>query len=185
MCFWSTKTKAHNPNQAFFEIRFTEDSCIIKADFPWTLRNAFLAEYPEFKQNKAGFTKGVKQYLQKHLIIQYQNKALIWQIRQAKAEHSHSIRYIFSAKLPDFQTLEFRNTCMFNLYKNQINFHTIHLKDEKLNFQTSKSKPFFEIDINQNSKSQKQTSSFLFYILIFSGILLGILIIFQLRKRIK
>ena len=58
---------AHSPFEAFFSISQSKDSVLIKAEFPWTLRNALLAFSPDLvnAKNSQDFEKAFVDYIKK------------------------------------------------------------------------------------------------------------------------
>ena len=95
MSIISWSSCAHAPNEAFFEFFESDKQLLIKAEFPWTIREALLAARPELKkaQTTEEMMAGLLSYLQEHIEVRNEQNQLI-QIQSIKAApntngHSH------------------------------------------------------------------------------------------------
>lgn len=188
LCLVSIKSFAHDPNEAYFTIDFQGDSCFIEAEFPWAFRNALLKEFPNLEEQKSteAFQEAVKKYLQKYFILNKDGKVLTFQLIQRKGSHSHSVKYILTFYIKGFQKLEFENTCMFNLYNNQVNHHTINWENKQYQVETNSKQVSFAFDKNPENLEEIsffQTQFFSYTILFFLVVLVAISLYLVLRKR--
>lgn len=190
LCFFSIKSLAHDPDEAYFTINFQGDSCLVEAEFPWAFRNALLKEFPELEKQKttATFQEAVKKYFQKYFLLKKDGQILDFQIKQIEGSHSHSVKYILTFDVTGFQKIEFQNICMLNLYPNQVNHHTISWKEKQYQVETNAQQTSFTFDRNPNQSKQlnSSTSSWLSYTVIaLIIILLLISLLFILKKYSK
>lgn len=71
MSISSWSVYAHAPNEAFFELFVSGQELLIKAEFPWTIRNVLLTANPKLKtaKTKQEMEASLLEYLQAHIHI--------------------------------------------------------------------------------------------------------------------
>ena len=146
---------AHETNEAFFKIVQKENSIEIRAEFPWTMRNALISFNPSLENStdKKDFEKTFIQYLKANLILKDKNgKTLKYQTYQELKNdgHSHKNNYLIIYKGSDL--FEITNTIMFNIYDNQVNYNTITINSKQVIFKTEKGIINFVLKRNENTK---------------------------------
>ncbi|MCG1036336.1 hypothetical protein [Polaribacter sargassicola] len=168
---------AHDANKTFFKIVQSDDSIIVNAEFPWTLRNALLKFKPELKnsKNKIDFKNAFFDYVAINFILKDKNGQIIelLKIEEDKSvnTHSHQNNYIFYFDNGIFY--EIQNTLLFNENKNQENFHFIVLENQKFTRITDNK--------NYNFNIYKSTTNYLYWLII---PFLLLLILFFFKKYI-
>lgn len=164
------KILAHEHNEAFFKFALVDNILQVEAEFPWTMRNALINFDPKLENftSKQDFEKVFFNYIKENLILK--NKEGI-QLELTGFEeldndsHSHQNNYILYFK--GTSLVEVTNTIMFNIHKNQENYHTITWKNET--FKTNANSKSFKI--SQEKRSNLQV--FLWLLLIPVGLILG------------
>jgi hypothetical protein len=190
MSIISWSSYAHAPNEAFFEIFESNKDLLIKVEFPWTIREALLAARPELKEAKTTeeMTQGLLSYLQEHIEVRNElNELILMQsIKSVPNVNGHGHGSVYMLLLGKNQWISsIKNTCMFERYSDQKNFHSIEVANAPtLKFVTKKEKAIYTIQPNiSNSNSQPQ-SSLVTYILIGIGSILSLfIIIFWIKKK--
>ena len=186
MSIISWSSYAHAPNEAFFEFFESDKQLLIKAEFPWTIREALLAARPELKeaQTTEEMTAGLLSYLQEHIEVRNeQNQRIrIQSIKAAPNTNGHGHGSVYMLLLGENQWISsIKNTCMFEAYSDQTNFHSIEAGTTKLKFVTNKEKAKYTIQTNFSTTKQQDFS--ITYILIGIGSIVSLLIIALWRKR--
>lgn len=120
------KIHAHDVNKAYFKISETDSTIEIRAEFPWTLREALISYQPELLNAKKSdaFRETFKKYIQENFILRdYLNRELPFQNFSdlPNSGHGHANNYLLKFELGTLRKIE--NRLMFNIYENQQNFH--------------------------------------------------------------
>ena len=167
---------AHDPNQAFFTITPTDSTVSVKAELPWTARNALLLFKPILKvsKNKIDYELAFKEYIIDNLKFSSNNEILPFiDFKDTKISgHSHQSTYTIRFKGNKYDLIE--NTLLFNRSDKQRNHHTLHTSSKEITFVTSKDSPTYKV----------QKNNYWSYIKYSIFILLTIAILFFI-KRIK
>lgn len=169
---------AHDADKAYFEISFQNNNTIVKAEIPWTIRNALLAydsnyaKAKTFEDTNAIFFNYVKEKIKlfdndgNHLVL------LTAELNTDKG-HSHATNYILTYKGSSVKKI--KNTFLFELNSTQKNYHYYYTKKDKI------------VDIITDSHSPtaiiklKPKKYSLIYIII-GGFLLVLALIFVISK---
>lgn len=139
---------AHNSKEAFFVIEQKDSLVEIKAEFPWTLRNALLAFKPELEgaKNKASFEDAFFEYVKSTILLKSSNGNQLELFKVKEVEnigHSHQNNFIFLFR--GNSLTEIKNEIMFNISRQQTNYHSILIAGKKRKFTTSINNPKFNI----------------------------------------
>lgn len=142
---------AHAPNEAFFEIFESDDQLLLKAEFPWTIREVLLTAKPELKmaQTTAQMEAGLLAYIQERLSIKNEKNQIVKmqtiQVAPVVNGHGHGSVYILRlGKNEGIRSVN--NTCMFEAYINQVNYHSIKLRNmDTLKFVTHSQQSIYTI----------------------------------------
>lgn len=139
---------AHEANEAFFKISQRDSVIEIEATFPWSMRNALLTFNPslETATNKRDFENTFIAYIKAKFILKDRNGVVLHYKEYKELEndgHSHQNRYLIMFIGIDLQ--EVTNTILFNVYENQVNYHTITINTEQETFKTYKAVPSFRL----------------------------------------
>ncbi|NQX86631.1 MAG: hypothetical protein HRT67_12135 [Flavobacteriaceae bacterium] len=132
---------AHEVNKAFFVVKKQDHSIVVEAQFPWTLRNALIAFNPKLQNAKdqLEFKTSFEQYIISNLIL-FDAKGIPLPFRDVeildKREHSHQNDFRITFK--GGSVAKIKNTMMFNIYDNQINYMKVQLDDDHSNYVTKK-----------------------------------------------
>lgn len=146
------KAYAHAPNEAFFDLFESEQKWLIKAEFPWTIRNVLLEKFPDLETAKTReeMEMGFLTYLQEHIQLVGENNQIIplQKIRKLPSNNGHGHSSVYMLVFESSKTIKFiKNTCMFDAYSNQKNFHTLELSNkEQIEFVTSQEKPNYSFN---------------------------------------
>ncbi|CAA6824417.1 MAG: Unknown protein [uncultured Aureispira sp.] len=187
MSIISWTSYAHAPNEAFFEFFESNNELLIKAEFPWTIREVLLAARPQLKnaQTKEDMTAGLLSYLQEHLELRnaQNQQILIKSIKAAPNTNGHSHGSVYMLLLGKNQWISsIKNTCMFEAYSDQTNFHSIEVANAStLKFVTNKERATYTIKTNLAESVTEQRSKT--YILIGLAILFCLIILVLWAKR--
>lgn len=140
---------AHEPDQAFFNIKEGKEDVEVVAELPWSIRNALLKEYPELQQSqeKKDFEDAFKNYVKKNFKIYNQSNNLfelvqVLEIPNEKHAHASKYRFIFEGS----GIRRIQNTILMNIYARQQNHHTI--SSSKHTFITTKENDTYQFDSN-------------------------------------
>jgi len=151
MSIISGSSYAHAPNEAFFEFFESNKQLLVKVEFPWTIREALLAARPKLKtaQTTAEMTAGLLSYLQEHLEVRNEQNEpiLIQSIKVAPNTNGHGHGSVYMLLLGANQSISsIKNTCMFEAYPDQTNFHSIEVANApSLEFVTNKGNAIYTI----------------------------------------
>lgn len=140
---------AHDPREVFFVIEQMGDSILVKAEFPWTLRNALLVYEPSLKEasDSTSFEEVLFDYVRSMLVLWDHNGTKMELIRVRTLDnmgHSHQNDYVFTFQGNHLS--EIRNELLFNVSDRQINYHIIKMGDETVRDRTSPSGPSFHLE---------------------------------------
>ena len=157
VCIFNVFGYAHETNEAFFTIIQKENTIEIKAEFPWTMRNALTAFNPSLKKstNKDDFENTFVEYIKANLILKDRNGNILkYQAYQEleNNDHSHQNNYLIIFKGRDL--FEITNTIMFNVYDNQVNYNTITINSKQETFKTKSGLTHFELSESMNTKNR-------------------------------
>jgi hypothetical protein len=148
VCISSAYGYAHESNEAFFNIVQKQNTIEIQAEFPWTMRGALIAFNPELKaaSNKEAFEKTFVEYMKFNLIFTNELGERLDYSGYREMDnngHSHQNNYLLIFNGNRFSQVT--NTTMFNIYDNQVNYHTLIKNDEEYTFVTNQGQPSFEL----------------------------------------
>ena len=157
VCIFNVFGYAHETNEAFFTIIQKENTIEIKAEFPWTMRNALTAFNPSLKKstNKDDFENTFVEYIKANLLLKDRNGNILkYQAYQEleNNDHSHQNNYLIIFKGSDL--FEITNTIMFNVYDNQVNYNTITINSKQETFKTKSGLTHFELSESMNTKNR-------------------------------
>lgn len=146
ICAFNPFGYAHEVNEAFFKINQKENTVEIEAEFPWTMRNALIAFNPSLENatSKKDFENTFIEYIKANLILTDKkgNKLKYQEYRELKnSGHAHQNNYLIIFKGDELY--EIINTILFNVYNNQVNYHTITSNSKQENFTTKKGEQRF------------------------------------------
>lgn len=166
MSLISWSNYAHAPNEAFFEFFESNNQLLIKAEFPWTIREALLTARPELQtaQTTEEMMTGLLSYLQEHLELRNEQNQpiLIQSIKAAPNTNGHGHGSVYMLMLGKNQWISsIKNTCMFEAYSDQTNFHSIEVEHAPvLKFVTNKENAIYKISKNPSKSvpSERFTS---------------------------
>ncbi len=140
---------AHSPHECFFDINIEKNGCSIKAEFPWTLRNALLAYEPALKnaQIPLAFEQAFEKYISSHLILKDKDgKALVFMGFRALESSGHSHQNEYELEYEGSDVKQVTNTIMFEMSDKQSNYHSIMVNGTKRTFETYKGQDSFMVD---------------------------------------
>ncbi|WP_178984005.1 DUF6702 family protein [Winogradskyella helgolandensis] len=143
----STFSFAHDANKAFFTIQQKESMVEVTAEFPWSIRNALIDAYPKLENSKSqnDFDTAFFEYVNNNFQIENNGSRLkLLSVNDASHKgHSHQTNFVFLFEGNEFDVI--KNTMMFNIYKDQENFHDVLFQKEHIKFITSLDLESFEI----------------------------------------
>lgn len=187
MSIISWSSYAHAPNEAFFEFFESDKQLLLKAEFPWTIREALLAARPELREAKTTeeMTAGLLSYLQEHIEVRNEQNELIsiQSIKSVPDVNGHGHGSVYMLLLGKNQWISsIKNTCMFEAYSDQSNFHSIELDNAPtLKFVTKKENAIYTIQTNVPVAKNQEVP--LAYFLIGIGSILCLFLIALWAKR--
>ena len=125
-CLLSSTSFGHESDEAFFQIRVTDSTVEVEAEFPWTLRKALMNFNPSLARakHKNEFEKTFTRYLKANLMLKdHLGKRLPYMhfIPVANDGHSHQSKYLIT--YAGTNPWKITNTLLFNVNKNQVNHH--------------------------------------------------------------
>ena len=147
---------AHEPNQAFFDVFELDKKLVVKAEFPWTIRNVLLNTYPTLKnaETKEAMEAGLLAYLKEHIeITSTQNRNFILERIQELPNTGHSHGSLYLLVFDNYAPIKaIKNTCMFETYKDQQNFHVVeHPNKIKREYVTQQDSSSFVLEEPSNN----------------------------------
>ena len=90
---------AHDANKAFFNIQQKDNLVEVRAEFPWSIRNALLEAYPELEhsKSKADFDTAFFDYVKTNFELRNEDSILklIAVEEVTHNEHAHANAFIF------------------------------------------------------------------------------------------
>ena len=145
----------HEKNEAFFDFVQKGNEIEVKAELPWTMRNALILYNPILEKSKSrtDFENTFLDYIRKNLIIKDKkgNELYLKGFEEIENNgHSHQNSFLIYFKGSDL--FEVSNTIMFNLSENQVNYNTVAIDSRSNVFKTTKSQPFFKLVENRTRK---------------------------------
>lgn len=149
MCSFINYGFAHDTNKCFFKI--IQESGVIKveAEFPWTMRNAVLEEFPELTNSKSqeDFDTALFNYIKSNFIVKNEgeNLELISVNNAPNNGHSHQNNFVFVFDGNQFNSIS--NTIMFNINTKQTNYHEILINNEIFEYITLSKTMSFNVDL--------------------------------------
>ena len=138
---------AHSAKEAFFTFK-VDTTLSVEAEFPWTIRKALIKDYPELAtiKSKTVIDSLCVEYLKENFRV-FNDAGIINPVEKVvelpNSGHSHSYKVKMIFRDLGFQTI--KNSLMFNLNENQINFHEVILDGEVQYFQTNQQKSTFKV----------------------------------------
>lgn len=163
---------AHAPDEAFYTIRSIDDTVVVRAEFPWTIRNALLNAYPELEnaKTKKAFTDAFYTYIRRNFQLKNDENELLPLVKGRELlqnGHSHQTTFLLFFKgVP----ITLTNTTMFELYEQQKNTHTILHDQLKEHAVTSVSQPTISLPF---SKSKSLDDRFYLFMALIFLVLIG------------
>lgn len=133
------EAQAHDSDKAFFLVYQTNNTTVVEAEFPWTIRNSLLENAP-YLNNASGqeaFDKAFRELIEQNLIVYGSDgeKMPFVSLEEIKDElHSHSYKYKLTYK--GFGVSKIQNTLLFNIFDDSINYHQFVTEKDTLNFET-------------------------------------------------
>jgi hypothetical protein len=152
---------AHSPHECYFDIKLENNTCTIKAEFPWTLRNALLDFDPSLNsiQTPQAFETAFEKYISSNLNLKdKEGKMLIFKGFRALESSGHSHQNEYALEYEGSDVKQVTNTIMFEMSDKQSNYHSIMVDGTKRTFETYKGQDSFMID----DLSTNNTSYFIF-----------------------
>lgn len=146
---------AHQTNEAFFEYNQKKNTVQVIAEFPWSMRNA-LIEFNhslENSTNKKDFENTFREYINKNLILKNKNgHALQFKAFNKIENKGHSHQNNFQIIFKGNNVFEIKNTIMFNLYPNQVNYNKVSVNYKTITFTTDKNATHFYLNEHSYNK---------------------------------
>ena len=144
---------AHETNEAFFKITQKEKTVEIIGEFPWTMRNALIEFNPSLEKttNKKDFEDAFVEYIKANLILTNMNGSQLeyQEFKELDNDgHSHQDNYLIIFKGKDL--IQIKNTIMFNVFDNQVNYNTIVTNENQETFKTKGEQDYFKLSEKKN-----------------------------------
>ena len=166
---------AHDADKAYFEISFQNNNTIVKAEIPWTIRNALLAydanytKAKTFEETNAIFFNYVKEKIKlfdsdgHHLVL------LKTELNTNKGQN-HATNYILTYKGTAVDKI--KNTFLFELNSTQENYHYYYTeKDTITDIITNSHSPTAII------KLKSKNNNFIYFIIGGFLIVIGLIVV--------
>lgn len=137
---------AHDPHEAFFRINQTKDTVKIKAQFPWTLRNALIKFSPTLVDAKSSqdFERAFVEYVKKNIImVDTLGAAMPFAYFEAFDNNGHSHESNYLLVFLGNGIGKITNSMMFDNSDKQTNYHYLRTENKDIEFQTSPKRPTF------------------------------------------
>ena len=141
-------SQAHETDKAYFKVEQKQETVEISAEFPWTIRNAFLLFNPALERatTQEEFDVAFAEYIRKNLMLTNVSGHQL-ELQEVKIipldGHTHQSSYLITFKGSSLGKVT--NTIMFNLAETQENIHTFYLEEERRFFKTSVNSPAFNL----------------------------------------
>ncbi|MEO9853723.1 MAG: hypothetical protein ABJH72_18765 [Reichenbachiella sp.] len=170
------KTFGHETNKASFEVVESDFSIMVKADFPWTIRNALFDASPELKEksDKEEFENALFSYFSQNLQlydVAGNELELLDYEPMPRSGHDHGAQYSLYYKKHGKPLAQIKNTCMFERNEDHENQHMVHsLAGTYSIFLTSKEADTYEIaEMEAHLLSNPEPYVYFLIFLIISG----------------
>lgn len=141
---------AHKSNEAFFTFKQKNHVIEVEVEFPWTIRNALIQFNPELEitKNENHFEATFVKYIKKNLVLTDQEgvEQPFIEFKELENNNGHSHGNNFLLKFKGYEIVNVKNTMMFNLYDNQINYNKIDLINTNKSFITKMASPNFSLN---------------------------------------
>ena len=137
---------AHSGTEAFFRITSEQDRLVVRASFPWTLRNALLVFDPQLEQatTSAAFEASFKAYIKTHLrLFDQQGTPLKFLGFQRVEDEGHQHQETYQLFFSGGHLQEIHNTLLCNISERQVNHHRLVTGSKEQIFTTGKDQPSF------------------------------------------
>ncbi|WP_299100720.1 hypothetical protein [uncultured Winogradskyella sp.] len=155
---FSTFSFAHDANKSFFKIQQKDNNVEVQAEFPWSIRNAIIEEFPTLENSNlnSDFKNAFFQYIERHFQIVHGNSTLklISVEEVAHSGHSHQNNFVLLFEGKTFDTI--KNTILFNVYKDQENYHELIIEPNSIKFITSLNSNTFRLQAASKVNSNIQ-----------------------------
>jgi len=146
---------AHQTNEVFFEYIQKKKTVQVIAEFPWSIRNALIKfnHSLENSTNKKDFENTFREYINKNLILKNKNGHKLQfkefnEIENKGHYHQNNFQIIFKGN----NVFEIKNTIMFNLYPNQVNYNKVSANNKTQTFTTNKNATHFYLNEHSYTK---------------------------------
>ncbi|MFT4970079.1 MAG: hypothetical protein ACI9O4_001831 [Chitinophagales bacterium] len=131
---------ANDSNEAFFAIQENESNILVRAELPWTIRNALYQYKPEleFSQDQTAFDDAFFDYVRSTITFLDNNQdsiKLIAVFKDFDEGDSLLSNYIF--EFEKGRVFIVSNSLMFNIHNDQENHHTVFRSALPISFTTS------------------------------------------------
>jgi len=172
MLLLSIKGYGHEPNKAYFVVTQKASVVELQAEFPWTIRKALLSDNVGLKNatTKEEFDKAFFNYVKKYLILKNTSNEsfdLLSVEELPKTGHSHGSTFLISFSGSELMSV--KNELMFNLFKNQENYHEFNMGEKNvLEYSTTKKAPSFIVRETVENNFLWLGMGLLFLIIVFS-----------------
>ena len=169
---------AHEVNKAFFQITEKDGFTEVRAEFPWTLRDALLDYNPDLNTpsvTKADFETTFVHYMDANLLllnVQGAQLPLLHFNEIQDGGHSHQNTYLIT--YDGTGVVEVSNSVMFNIFDNQINYNDAVVGSQSYSFKTS---------LGSSGVILESAKSFSYFWLIFVILICLGLFLWVVRKR--
>ena len=149
---------AQNTNVSHFKITPKNQLIEIEADFPRTFQNALVNYKPtlEFSKNKEYFKNTYTMYLKENLVLidkDGKKMELLYAIEIHNKLKPHQYKFLITYKGSNVRSIT--NTTLFNISKQQINYHVLKTADNDLKFNTTPNQIQYLVPTNFNILNYK------------------------------
>ena len=175
-CFSSIFGKAHEANNAFFQIIEKGHSVEIQAEFPWSIRSALIQFNPSLENSseRKDFEKTFEDYIKVNLVlIDIHGDTMPFSGFSELPNNGHSHQNNYSINYTGENLSQIINTILFNVYDSQVNYHTYQFDGSEKTFETNTVNTHFTI---------RKPSQNIFAWVVFVGLLLGLLLFWKRTK---
>ncbi|NRD19741.1 hypothetical protein HNV08_06745 [Winogradskyella eckloniae] len=179
---FSTFSFAHDANKSFFKIQQKGQNVEVQAEFPWSIRNAVIKAFPDLENSnlQSDFEAAFFQYIDHHFQIAHGNSALklVAVEEVAHSGHSHQNNFVLLYEGNAFDTI--KNTILFNIYKDQENYHEILIEPNSIKFITSIDADTFKL---QDTSAENYNDLFLIGLVLLSVVVVFLGIAYKRRNK--
>jgi hypothetical protein len=163
-----TNLYGHDPRFAFFKITSEQNTTLVKAEFPWLLRNALFEFEPNLKnaKHKNEFLESFGKYINIHFILKDENndRMPLLSISEIKGESKHTGLYLLVFNGKNISWIY--NSLLVDVSPNHKNFHTLIKGNSSYFFSTNRSNNNHSIE-NSNFQISTALPYLIFISLIF------------------